>query len=85
MADNDDPLKIDWCARAVKLRRVEEALLTGEMMTEGRFGEDMMRYSTASLDQVQRALNEALRNCQIARDEKPKIRRHAISGRFRPY
>ena len=55
MADNDDPLKIDWCARAAKLRRVEEALLTGEMMTEGRFGEDMMRYSTASLDQVQRA------------------------------
>ena len=85
MADIEDPLKVDWCARAVKLRKVEEALLSGEMMTEGRFGEDMMRYSTASLDQVQRALEEAIRNCQIARGEKPKQRRHAISGRFRPY
>lgn len=85
MAGVDDPLKVDWCARAVKLRKVEEAMLTGEMLTEGRFGEDMMRYSTASLADVQRALNEAIRNCQIARGEKPKARRHAISGRFRPY
>lgn len=81
----DDPLKVDWCARAAKLRKVEEALLTGEMMTEARFGEDMMRYSTASLEKVQSALNEAIRNCQIARGEKPKIRRHAMRGRFRPY
>lgn len=85
MAGVDDPLNIDWCARAIKLRKVEEALLSGEMLTEGRVGEDMMRYSTASLQDVQRALNEAIRNCQIARGEKPKARRHAISGRFRPY
>lgn len=85
MADVDDPLKVDWCARAVKLRKVEEAMLTGEMMTEGRFGEDMMRYSTASLAEVQRALNEAIRNCQIARGQKPARTRYAISGRMRPY
>lgn len=85
MAGIDDPLNVDWCARAVKLRKVEEAMLSGEMLTEGRFGEDMQRFSTATLADVQRALNEAIRNCQIARGEKPKARRHAISGRFRPY
>jgi hypothetical protein len=85
MAVDADPLKIDWCARAVKLRRVEEALLCGEMVTEARFGEDMARYANASLAEVQRALNEAIRNCQIARGEKPARTRYAISGRMRPY
>ena len=85
MADGSDPLKIDWCARAVKLRRVEEALLSGEMVTEARFGEDMTRYANASLAEVRRALNEAIRNCQIARGEKPTRTRYAISGCMRPY
>ncbi|MCJ2875614.1 hypothetical protein JUM41_15315 [Rhizobium pusense] len=85
MAETTDPLKVDWCARAAKLRRVEEAMLSGDMITEGRFGEDMARYATASLSDVQRALNEAIRNCQIARGEKPARTRYAISGRMRPY
>lgn len=85
MVDIVDPTKVDWCARVVKLRRVEEALLSGEMITEARFGEDMTRFATASLDDVQRALNEAIRNCQIARGEKPARTRYAISGRMRPY
>lgn len=85
MADVDDPLNVNWCDRAVKLRKVEEALLSGEMLTEARFGQDMMRYANASLSDVQRALNEAIRNCQIARGEKPKRQRYAISGRFKPY
>lgn len=85
MAEVDDPLNNNWCDRAAKLRKVEEALLSGEMLTEARFGQDMMRYANVSLSDVQRALNEAVRNCQIARGEKPKARRHAISGRFRPY
>lgn len=85
MSNIEDPLKVDWCARAVKLRKVEEALLTGEMVTEGRFGEDMARYAHASLSEVQRALNEAIRNCQKARGETPARTRHATSGRMRPY
>ncbi|MCJ8517816.1 MAG: hypothetical protein V7774_08955 [Pseudorhizobium pelagicum] len=80
-----DPLHVDWCARAVLLRKVEEALLTGEMITEARFGEDMARYANAKLEDVKRALEEAIRNCQIARGEKPRRTRYAISGRMRPY
>lgn len=85
MADETDPIAVDWCARAAKLRKVEEALLSGEMITEARFGEDMARYANASLSSVQSALNEAIRNCQISRGEAPKRTRFAMSGRMRPY
>ncbi|KKX24321.1 hypothetical protein [Rhizobium sp. LC145] len=85
MPDEIDPIAIDWCARAAKLRRVEEALLMGEMVTEARFGEDMARYANASLADVTKALNEAIRECQISRGETPKRTRYAMSGRMRPY
>lgn len=85
MADDVDPIAIDWCTRAVKLRKVEEALLMGEMVTEARFGEDMARYSNASLADVKKALDEAIRKCQISRGEPPKRTRYAMSGRMRPY
>ncbi|MGQ2906732.1 MAG: hypothetical protein ACT6QU_02145 [Aliihoeflea sp.] len=80
-----DPLAVDWCARAATLRKVEEALLMGEMVTEARFGEDMTRFSNASIGDVQRALNEAIRECQISRGETPRRVRFAKSGRMRPY
>jgi hypothetical protein len=85
MADEPDPIATDWCARAVKLRKVEEALLMGEMVTEARFGSDMMVYATASLDVVQRELEKAIRQCRIARGERVKPVRFAMSGRMRPY
>lgn len=85
MTDVTDPLAIDWCARAARLRKVEEALLSGEMITEARFGQDMARYANASLGDVKRALDEAIRNCQISRGEAPKRTRYAIRGRMRPY
>ncbi len=85
MADEIDPIAVDWCARAVKLRKVEEALLMGDMVTEARFGEDMTRYANASLDEVKKALDEAIRKCQISRGERPKRTRYAMSGRMRPY
>ncbi|GHA13430.1 hypothetical protein GCM10007989_05040 [Devosia pacifica] len=85
MPDEQDELAVDWCGRAATLRKVEEALLTGELVTEARFGADMARYATASLGEVQRALNEAIRNCQIARGETPARARYAIRGRMRPY
>ncbi|WP_108459186.1 hypothetical protein [Devosia naphthalenivorans] len=84
--EGNDPLTIDWCARAVLLRKVEEALLTGEMVTEARFGADMTRFANASLADVTKALNEAMRNCQISRGEKPRRTRYAMRGRMtRPY
>lgn len=77
---------IDWCARAAKLRKVEEAMLSGEVVSEARFGEDMTRFAqAASLADVTRALNEALRNCAIARGERPERRRYALKARARPY
>jgi hypothetical protein len=85
MADDPDPIAVDWCARAVKLRKVEEAILTGDMVTEARFGEDMAKYANANIGDVKRALDEAIRNCQISRGEVPKRTRYAISGRMRPY
>ncbi|MBO9125468.1 MULTISPECIES: hypothetical protein [unclassified Rhizobium] len=86
MADDDiDPIAVDWCARAVKLRKVEEALLMGEMVTEARFGEDMSRFANASLADVKTALEEAIRKCQISRGQTPKRTRYAMSGRMRPY
>ncbi|UFW80014.1 hypothetical protein [Rhizobium sp. SU303] len=85
MADDPVSIEVDWCARAIKLRKVEEALLSGEMVTEARFGEDMAKYATAKLDDVKRALEEAIRNCQISRGEAPKRKRYAIRGIMRPY
>jgi len=85
MADEPDPLVIDWCDRAAKLVQVEMALLTGEMITEARFGADMSRFGTASLEQVKRAKEEAIRNCQISRGERPKRTRYALAARARPY
>lgn len=86
MSEEGDELTVDWCARAVKLRKVEEALLSGEMVTEARFGADMARYATAKLSEVQSALNYAIKQCQISRGEKPKRTRYAMRGRMsRPY
>lgn len=79
---DDDPLKIDWCDRARRLRRVEEAMLMGDMVTEARFGEDMARYANTSLAAVQIALKEALRECQKSRGIKPVVTRYAKSGRM---
>ena len=79
------PDPIDWCVRATKLREVEMALLTGEMVTEARFGTDMTRFANASIGEVRRALDEAIRNCQISRGEIPQRRRFAIRGIARPY
>lgn len=77
---------VDWCARAAKLRKVEEALLTGEMISEARFGADMTRWAeTAKLEDVKRALDEAIRNCAISRGERPGRRRYALKARSRPY
>jgi hypothetical protein len=79
-------IEIDWCARADKLRRVELALLSGEMVTEARFGQDMSRFASASLSDVQTALKEARANCAIQRGKAlPRRTRFAISGRMRPY
>ncbi|WEJ33873.1 hypothetical protein [Devosia sp. SD17-2] len=81
-----DPLAVDWCARAVLLRKVEEALLMGEMITEARFGTDMNRFAAAGLETVQRELEKAIRQCRISRGERPKRTRFAMSGRMtRPY
>lgn len=85
MPDETDPLVVDWCGRAAKLRQVELALLTGEMVTEARFGTDMMRYANASIAQIKTALDEAIRNCQISRGETPARLRFAARGIMRPY
>lgn len=82
---DSDPLDIDWCARAGKLRQVEMAILSGEMVTEARFGTDMMRYANASISEVKSALDEAIRNCQISRGETPPRLRYAVRGIMRPY
>lgn len=85
MADTPDPLVVDWCARAVKLREVEMALLSGDMVTEARFGTDMTRWANASISEIRRALDEAIRNCQISRGEAPARTRYAVRGIMRPY
>lgn len=85
MADTPDPLVVDWCARAVKLREVEMALLSGDMVTEARFGTDMTRWANASISEIRRALDEAIRNCQISRGETPARTRYARRGIMRPY
>lgn len=77
---------IDWCARAAKLREVELALLTGEMVEEARFGSDMTRFAkAASLTDVKKALDEAMKNCTISRGERPARTRYAMAARARPY
>lgn len=76
---------VDWCARAAKLREVETAMLSGEMVTEARFGQDMTRFAGSGLAAVTAALTEAMRECLIERGEAPRRTRFAIKGRMRPY
>jgi hypothetical protein len=85
MTDETDPLAIDWCGRAAQLRQVETAILTGEMVTEARFGADMTKFANASLADVKRSLDEALKNCAISQGERPRRTRYAMRGRMRPY
>lgn len=75
----------DWCARATKLREVESAILSGEMVTEARFGSNMTKWASASLSEVRAEINYASQQCAIQNGEKPKRMRYAISGRARPY
>ncbi|MCW4114751.1 hypothetical protein NPA31_007215 [Aurantimonas sp. MSK8Z-1] len=77
--------EIDWCARAAKLRDVEMAMLSGEMVTEARFGTDGVKYATATLQEVKRDLDIALRNCAVARGEAPARTRYALRPVARPY
>lgn len=81
MVDTPIPV-IDWCARATKLLAVEEALLAGDIVTEARFGEDSTRFATMKLSDVKTALNEAMKNCLIARGQAPTRTRFAIRGRM---
>lgn len=77
---------VNWCERAAKLRKVEEALLSGEMITEARFGTDMVRWAeSAKLADVKTALDEAIRNCAISRGERLGRRRYALKARMPPY
>lgn len=79
------PDDFDWCARAIKLRQVESAILSGEMVTEARFGTNMTKWATAPLSEVRAAIDYAAQQCAIQNGEKPKRTRYAISGRARPY
>ncbi|MBX8803219.1 hypothetical protein HBA92_21050 [Ochrobactrum sp. MR28] len=85
MNDATESMNIDWCSRAKKLREVEMALLSGEMITEARFGNDMAKYASASLADVRRALQEATEKCKLTLGERPRPTRYAMRGRFRPY
>lgn len=76
---------VDWCARAAQLREVETAILSGDIVTEARFGQDMTRFASTGLTSVTAALDEAMRNCLIERGEAPRRTRFAIKGRMRPY
>lgn len=74
--------EIDWCARAEKLREIEMAMLSGDMVTAARFGTDSTEWAKASLKDVQAALQIAERRCERLSGKRT---RYAISGRARPY
>jgi len=74
--------EIDWCVRAEKLREIEMAMLSGEMVTEARFGTDATVWAKASIENVQAALRIAERRCERLSGRRT---RYAISGRARPY
>ena len=76
----------DPCDRALRLRGLREALITGQAVTETRFGEDMVKFAAADLPALEREIAAADAACAIARGEAPRPRRRfAMGARFRPY
>ncbi len=75
------------CDRLARLLAVREALITGQAVTETRFGEDMVKFTPANLTELDRAIAAAGTACAIARGETAPAprRRYAMGARFRPY
>ena len=76
---------VDPCVEAADLRRVRRDLITGQAVSETRFGEDMVKFTRADLGRLDTLIAEADAQCAIQRGEKPKRRRYAMGARFRPY
>lgn len=73
---------VDWCVRAAKLREIEFARLSGEMVTESRFGADMVRFAESSSADLQRAIEYADRQCAKMIGKRSRF---ALAARARPY
>lgn len=75
--------EIDYCAEAARLREIYTEHISGEGISEARFGEDAVRYGrydkAALLAEVRRL--EDL--CSQSQGSKPRRRAKAISGSYR--
>jgi len=75
-------MAINWCERAEKLREIEFARLTGEGIEETRFGEDFVRFTKVSADELAAAIRYAERMCAQTQGRRTRF---AMSARARPY
>lgn len=70
--------QVDWCAKAVALQDIYENVRNGKAISEGRYGEDFMKYQNADLDRIERDLNYAKFKCKQSQSGGKKKRRYAL-------
>lgn len=75
----------DYCVELADLKRVRRGLITGQAVSETRFGEDMVKFTRADMNRLDQLIAEAETQCTIQSGGKPKRRRYAMGARFRPY
>lgn len=73
---------VDWCARVEKLREIEFARVSGDMVEETRFGPDMVRFVTGTAAELANAIQYAERMCAKAKGQRTRF---ALAARARPY
>lgn len=73
---------VDWCARAAALREIEFARVSGEQVSETRFGQDLVRFVSSSAGDLAAAIRYAEAMCAKASGNPG---RYALKSRARPY
>lgn len=73
---------VDWCARAAALREIEFARVSGEQVSETRFGQDMVRFVSSSAEELAAAIRYADDQCAKASGKRS---RYALKAQARPY
>lgn len=73
------------CDRAERLRGIRDALITGDAVTETKFGEDAVKFAKADMAALNREIAAAEAACAASLGERPRRKRFAMGARFRPY
>lgn len=76
----------DPCVEAARLRELYTAMISGQQVTEARFGEDFRRWGKGDAGALLTEIQRLERQCSALSGTATKRTGRAISGRYRlPY